>query len=100
MQRSEGRIEAAPGGGDGRQELPSDPWAGTRTKRRKWGGAPEGHRRRKTTEGQRRAAERILGRWRIEGSEPCRVCEEGEEWIGSRNLPERRVGMDDHIISH
>lgn len=49
-----------------------------------------GHLGRKMAEGQSRAGERILGRWRIEGSEPCRVCEEDGERIGSRNLLERK----------
>lgn len=52
---------------------------GTPTKRRKVGVAFEGHWGRKMAEGPSRAGGRILGRWRIEGTEPCRVCEEDEE---------------------
>lgn len=53
--------------------------AGTPKKRRKVGVAFEGHWGRRMVEGRSRAAERIPGRWRIEGTEPCRVCEEDEE---------------------
>lgn len=50
----------------------------------------EGHWGRKMAEGQSRAGGTILGRWRIEGTEPCKICEEGEGSMGSRNLLENR----------
>lgn len=87
-----GHTEAAPGG-NGRQGVPSGLWAGAAgnpRRRRKVGAAPEGHWGRKMAEGRSRAAGRILGRWKIEGTEPCRVCEEDEEKRGRRNLLGRR----------
>lgn len=46
----------------------------------------EGHLGKKMVDGQGKVAERIRGHWRIGGSEPYKVCEEDEEWVGSRNL--------------
>lgn len=58
-------------------------------KKKKVGVLFEGHLGKKT-EGQWKVAERILGHWMIEGTEPYKVCEEDEELMGSRNLLESR----------
>lgn len=42
---------------------------------------------------QKKAAARIPGHWRTAGSEPCRIYEEGEEQMDSKNLLERRHEM-------
>lgn len=62
-------------------------------KTRKAGVVFEGHWGRKMAEGPLTVAGRILGRWRIEGNEPCRACEEDGEKMGSRNLLERKRGF-------
>lgn len=60
--------------------------AGTPRKRKKVGAGFEDRSNKKMAEGPWKAAERILGRWRIGGTEPYMVCEEDEEEMGSRNL--------------
>lgn len=77
----EARTEAAPGG-DEREGLPSDLSAGavgTPRKRKRVDVGSEGRFGKRRTAGPWRAAERILGHERIEGSEPCKACEEDEE---------------------
>lgn len=44
----------------------------------------------KKMEDQWKVAERILGRWRIAGTEPYKVCERDEDLMGNRNLLESR----------
>jgi len=53
--------------------------AGTPTKRKRAGVKSDGRSGKKTTKGPWKAVERILGRWRIGGSEPYKVCERDEE---------------------
>lgn len=85
-----GRTEAGPGVG-GRPAVQSGLWVfgasnparRRRTRKRRKRGK---RRSRRTAEGMREAR-RILGRWRSEGTEPCRVCGgEGGGLGGSRNL--------------
>lgn len=86
-----GHKEAALDGG-GRREVPSGLWGGavgTQRTRQTKGVAFGGHWGKKRAWGPWRVAERILGRWRSGGSEPCRVCEEDGGSKGSRNLLER-----------
>lgn len=88
---SGGQTEAVLG--EDERPDPSALWVGeesTQREKRKVGVMFEGHWGRKLTEGQQKVAKRILGRWRIWGSEPCRVCEKDGEWMDSRNLLERK----------
>lgn len=58
---------------------------GTPRKKKKVGVEFEVHLGKKM-EGQWKVAERILGRWRIAGTEPYKVCEGDEDLMGNRNL--------------
>lgn len=85
-----GRTEVGPGEGGRLADL-SGPWvvgAGTparrmRTRKRR----KRGKRRSRRRMEREREARKILGRWRSEGTEPCKVCGgEGVEQGDSRNL--------------